>query len=152
MILTPEARAEKRIRKDERLASAVRALDSLFNRKLTGIYRGQQTRAKNCGMTVQYTLAQLGEKAHAALDLKICPYTGAKLQVSQLVADHDCPVSRGGKFTLGNTVICSATGNGRKGCMTGNEYERLRAVIDTFDPAARSEIWAKLRQRRSGVR
>ncbi len=141
-----DAKTERATRSDERKRTKLAAAESAFRRKIGSIYGGQVQRAAKHKLAVAYSVEEFRGLARAAFAVGTCPYSGDKLRLANLAADHILPASRGGGFTLENIAFATEAGNGRKGTMTAAEFRELRTVVDSFPDVVRKEIWAKLRQ------
>ena len=64
----------------------------------------------------------------ALLRQGICHYCRRKFPVSELTLDHLVPVTRGGRSTRGNLVVCCRKCNQEKGMLT--PAEQLLAELD----------------------
>ena len=64
------------------------------------------------------------------LDRGICHYCGGKFPVLELTMDHVVPLSRGGKSSKGNLVVCCKTCNNLKKTLLPIEWEEYMARLD----------------------
>lgn len=105
--------------------------ESKFKQRTLTIYRHQVDRAKDVGLTVDYTLDEFREFVREKLEAGKCYYCEGKITLSNLAADHKHPVSKGGQFTLANLAICDKKCNFQKGILTENEFVSLNAFLAT---------------------
>lgn len=129
---------------EERKKQRAKTKASLFMSKTRGIYAGQQNRAMECQISMDYSLEQLREKVAKALP-QCCPYCPKKMTIKNLAVDHKLPIARGGNFSIMNIVVCHNFCNWRKGLMTDHEFKEFSGYVNsTFPPEVVADIWRRL--------
>jgi 5-methylcytosine-specific restriction endonuclease McrA len=129
---------------EERKKMRHKAKHHKFMQRTLQMYNSDKQRAKEKGELLSYTLEEFRASASGALSHGFCCYSGEKISVSNMAADHYNPVSRGGEWSLLNLSFCTKQENFRKGSLTGKEYERLKVFIENLPPEAQKDIWTRL--------
>jgi len=129
---------------EERKKMRSKQQESKFKSRTLNIYKGQVARAKNLEMCIDYNIEEFREFTQKAL-LGQCPYCGGKLTVTNFVADHKDPISRGGLFTLDNLAICDKSCNFRKGCLSNQEYTWFnKAIVENLSSESVEDVRRRL--------
>jgi 5-methylcytosine-specific restriction endonuclease McrA len=118
----------KKLLVDERKKSRTKQQQSKFMSKTLSVYNGQKKRLseeRSDGTKLPYSLAQFRDHVQTALDAGTCPYTGERLTLTNMAADHATSISQGGSWALSNIVICTRSANWQKGLQTREEYIKL---------------------------
>jgi hypothetical protein len=79
-----------------------------------------------------------------ALSAATSPYCGGPLTVANFSIDHHNPISRGGDFSIGNTLVCHLRCNKIKGNLTSHEFQHLTPFLAHFPPEVSKDVLARL--------
>ena len=112
--------------------------------KIQNIYHNQRRRAKKHGMSVEFIHDELKDLVRRKIG-SLCPCCGETLTGENFSADHDVPVSRGGRFTIEQTTIMCLPCNQTKGSLTTTEYITLLRVMSQWEERARKSVLIRLR-------
>lgn len=111
-----------------------------FVKRTGSIYQNQKRRMKE----TEYELHEFRKLVEQAIG-STCPFCDTVLTVFNFSADHNQPVSRGGKNTIENLEICCERCNQIKGMMTGIEFATLMNFIRLWEPKVKTNLLARLR-------
>ncbi len=129
---------------DERKKMREAHKQSRFMQRTLQIYNHQKDRAEELKAgPLPYTLEEFREQERRQID-EGCPYCKIKLTVNSMVNDHRNPVSRGGTFTLDNTVACCKPCNCQKGKMNVEEFIAFNEFLSTLPADVVRDIRARL--------
>ena len=129
---------------EERKKSNIAHRETRFKQRTLAIYSGQVRRAIELNMVVSYTLDEFRELVRRQLT-EGCPYCRCKLTVNNFTDDHPWAISRGGPFTLENTVACCHPCNQQKGALNKAEFEWLTETLNAnLPPEAVTDVRRRL--------
>ena len=74
-----------------------------------------------------------------------CEYTGERIKLDDIQIDHKTPISRGGLFGVENLAITNGKTNQHKGSLNQVEFLELLALLNMFDPVAKTDVLTRLR-------
>lgn len=109
------------------------------------MWRNHRSRAKKTGDWLNYLKEDLHGVVEKALQRKQCPYCARSLTAENFGADHRLPLSRGGKWTLENLVICCKECNLVKGALDEVEYRELLQLVGTWVPEVKVNLFARIK-------
>lgn len=138
-------KAIEQIKVAERRKAREKHATSLFLRKTGNCFKGMVQRAKELGreQEIDFTLAELRMMLEKAMT-QPCPWSGAKLTVSNLAVDHSTPISRGGNFGRFNLTAMTKSSNWQKGALTAEEFHSLLRTLDQMAPEAKTDTLRRL--------
>lgn len=111
--------------------------------KTLNIYNGQKSRAEKLGKEVHYTLEEFRNVVREEMN-EACPYCNKSFTLTNLTSDHRHPVSRGGEFTLPNTITCCQPCNFQKGNLNSIEFLQLQTFLNKLNPDSAEDIKRRL--------
>jgi 5-methylcytosine-specific restriction endonuclease McrA len=112
------------------------------------IFSNQRTRSRKFnGEDLPYTLDELRRLVIIpGVSDPFCPYCKLiAISESTFTVDHRVPLIRGGSWQLSNLIVCCASCNTIKGCMTSDEYKALRTLVHDWNPYAANDLFKRLK-------
>ena len=114
----------------------------IFEKRCRTLLKSHKERAKRDGQQLDYGLEEIRSLVR---ENKQCHYCGVPLDYTFHI-DHARPSSRDpNAHRLANLVCCCARCDECKGILTGVEFLNLLDLLDSFHPAASSDVLARLR-------
>ena len=119
---------------------------SLFLIRTSKYWHNQKARARAKGLTLTYGVEQVRTAVTLALaNHGRCPYCTEKLTPANFTLDHLTPVSRGGSWELGNTIVCCMQCNQLKDNLDKDEFLRLCSLVSGWPAKVQADFWSRLK-------